>query len=193
MLDIARDLGANIWLAAALCELGQDLAWEGDEAGARALLAEAMIAGGDALEYTAMVMLAQAELSLRYGRPDEALANARRLLAEAPRFRVLAADAARVEGEALSALGRLEEAEATLLRAKAVAVELGTDPTRWRACVALGELLQRTGRPDEADAEFSEARALLEAMASTLSDVDLRRAFERSEPMRRARQMSTFG
>ena len=87
MLDIARELGANIWLAAALCELGQDLAWEGDESGARALLDEAMVAGGDALEYTAMVLLAQAELTLRYGRPDEALANARRVLANAVRFR----------------------------------------------------------------------------------------------------------
>ncbi len=193
MLGIARELGANIWLAAALCELGQDLAWEGDEPGAQALLDEAMVAGGDALEYTAMVMLAQAELPLRYGRPAEALANARRVLTEAPRFRVFAADAARIEGEALAALGRLGEAEATLRQAKAAAVEISTDPPRWRACLALGDLFRRTGRSDEADAEFAEALALMEAMASTLSDVELRRAFESSEPMRRARQISGLG
>ena len=186
------ELGANIWLAAALCELGQDLALAGDEPGARALLDEAMVAGGDALEYTAMVMLAQAELPLRYGRPDEALANARRLLAEAPQFRVLAADAASIEGIALAALGKVEEAETTLRRAKAVTVQLGTDPSRWRACLALGDLFLQIDRPDEADAEFAEALALLEAMAGTLSDVHLRRAFEDSEPMRRARQISTL-
>jgi class 3 adenylate cyclase/tetratricopeptide (TPR) repeat protein len=187
MLDIARELGANIWLTAALCELGQDLAWDGDEADALRLLDEAMVAGGDALEYTAMVILAQAELPLRYGRPEEALTNARRVLAEAPQFRVLAADAARIEGEALAALGRLEEAEAGLRRAKAAAVEIGTDPIHWRSCLGLGDLFRRSDRPDAAGTEFAEALALLEAMASTLSDVDLRRAFEDSEPMRRAR------
>jgi tetratricopeptide (TPR) repeat protein len=192
MLAITGELGAAMWRCAALCELGQDLAWAGDEPRARALLDEAMVAGGDALEYTAMVMLAQAELPLRYGRPDEALANARRVLVEAPQFRVLAADAARVEGEALAALGRLEEAEATLRRAKATAVEIGAGPTHWRACLALGELFHRTDRPEQATAEFDEALALLEATASTLSDAELRRAFESSEPMRRARAAYPF-
>jgi tetratricopeptide (TPR) repeat protein len=187
MLGIARELGANIWLASALCNLGQDLAWQDDEAGARALLDEAMVVGGDALEYTAMVMRAQAELASRYGHPDEALANARRLLTEAPRFRVLAADATRIEGEALAALGRLDEAEATLRQAKAAAIEIRTDPTRWQACLALGGVLRRIGRTDEADAKLAEALALLETMAGTLSDPELRRAFESSEPMRHAR------
>jgi tetratricopeptide (TPR) repeat protein len=187
MLNMARELGANIWLAAALCELGQDLAWDGDETGALALLDEAIVAGGDALEYTVMVMLAQAELPLRYGRTEEALANARRVQAEAPQFRVFAADAARVEGEALAALGRLEEAEAALLRAKAAAIEIGADPIHWRTCLALGDVFRRNGPPDAAGAELAQARHLLEATASTLSDVDLRQAFEDSEPMRRAR------
>jgi tetratricopeptide (TPR) repeat protein len=193
MLGIARKLGANIWLAAALCELGQDLAFGGDEPRARALLDEAMVVGGDALEYTAMVMLAQAELSLRYGRPDEALTNARRVLVEAPQFRVLAVDAAIIEGAALVALGRLEEAETTLCGAKAVAGEFGTDPSRWRACLALGDLFRQTNRTNEADAECAEALALLEAMADSLSDADLRQAFEGSEPMRRARDRSGPG
>jgi tetratricopeptide (TPR) repeat protein len=193
MLGIARELGARIWLAAALCELGQDLALEGDESRARALLDEAMVVGGDALQFTATVMLAQAELPLRYGRPDEALTNARRVREEAPQFRVLAVDAAIIEGAALAALGRLEEADATLRRAKALAVELGTDPSRWRACLALGDLRRRTNRLNEADAEFAEAFALLEAMAGSLSNPDLRQAFEESEPMRRARDGSGIG
>jgi tetratricopeptide (TPR) repeat protein len=193
MLPIARELGASIWLSYALCELGQDVMLAGDEVTAAVHLEEALAASGDALEYTAPVLLAQAELPLRAGRPDDALAAARRCLATVPQFRVLAIDAGRVEGEALAQLGSPAEADTVLRRVKAEAVTIGAQPGHWRACLALGELLQRMGRVEEATAECAEALALLETTAAELSEPDVRRAFEASEPMRRARAGAGLG
>lgn len=187
MLGIARELGAAIWLAASLSELGQDLMLIGDEASAAAHLDEALIAGGDALEYTSQVMLAQAELPLRFDRPADALVAARRLIEAAPQFRLLAVDAGRIEGEALAALGRLEEAEDVLRRARTDAQAIGADPLHWRACLGLGDLYARMDRVEQATAEYAEALALLKGVAESLSDADLRRSFVGSEMMERAR------
>jgi tetratricopeptide (TPR) repeat protein len=187
MLATARELGTTLWIAEALGNLAADVMLEGDEATASRYLVEAVATGGEALKFTLRALFAQAELPLRFGRPAEALAAAHRFLETAPQFGVFAADARRVEGEALAALGRADEAEASLRRAKAEAVALGAEPPRWRACLALGRLLELTGRPAEAAAEYREALTSLEAVADTLSDPDLRRSFEQSEPMRRAR------
>jgi hypothetical protein len=113
--------------------------------------------------------------------------RARRFLETAPQFRVMAPDAVGIEGEALAALGRMEEAEVALLRAGAEAVAMRAQPPRWRACLALGNLFERTGRVEQAADEYPEDLPLLEAMAGTLSDPDLRQSFVGSEPIERAR------
>jgi Flp pilus assembly protein TadD len=101
---------------------------------------------------------------------------------------VFVADARRIQGEALAALGRLDEALVTLCGAKLEAAALSAEPPRWRACLALGELLRQTGRQDEAAAEFDEALGLLHAVSTSLSDPDLRRSFSESESVTRARE-----
>ena len=73
-----------------------------------------------------------------------------------------------------------------LEQSKAEAVAMGAEPTRWRACLALGTLFQPSGSAERARAEFAEARRCLELVASTLSDPALRRAFATSDAMRRA-------
>jgi class 3 adenylate cyclase/tetratricopeptide (TPR) repeat protein len=187
MLAAARELGAGGWIAEALGELGQDAAQAGDSELASTLLAEAVSTASEALKFIVRALLGQAELALRMGRPAEALAAARRFREAAPRFRVLGPDAWRVEGEALAALGRVDEALAALRRAKAGAVAIGAEPPRWQACLALSDLLRATGRADEAALELAEALTSLEAVASSLTDPALRQAFASSEPMRRAR------
>jgi len=64
-------------------------------------------------------LICQGMLALRQGRPAEALATACRVQKVVPQALILVADARRLEGEALNALGRSEEAEAILRQAKA--------------------------------------------------------------------------
>jgi tetratricopeptide (TPR) repeat protein len=186
----ARELGAAIWVAEILGELGQDEAARGQLGLAARLLAEAVAIAPDALKFVIRALLAQADVALQSGRPAEALEHVQHLRDTAPQFRVFVADAGRAEGEALAALGRADEALVALRQAKAEAVAMNAEPPRWRACLALAELLDRRGQPDQAAVERAEARASLEAVAASLPDADLRRSFLSSEPTRRARQES---
>ena len=109
MLETARDLGTSLWTADAYGNLGEDLLQAGDgEATARYI--EAAIANaGDCMKYALRPLIAQAELHLRAGRAEDAVAAARHVAALAPEMRVFVADARCVEGEALARLGRLED------------------------------------------------------------------------------------
>jgi len=186
MLAAAHELGAGLLIAEALSELGRDAAQAGDVVRGTALLAEALATAPEAPKVIVRALLSQCELALQLDRPPDVLAAVQRLRDAAPQFRVIMAEAGRVEGEALAALGRTDEALAALQRAKAEAVAMGAEPTRWRACVALGTLLQQAGSAERAQEELAEARRCLERVATTLSDQELRQAFTTSEVMRRA-------
>jgi tetratricopeptide (TPR) repeat protein len=185
-LAMARELGATLWIADALAELGQDLLAAGALGPAGEHLDRAIETAGEAHKFAIRSLLARAELALRRGEPAAALdavAAARPILTP---FRVYATDAIRVEGEALAASGRPAEAEAALRRARADARAIGAVPLGWRACLGLDRLLRETGRPAEAAAARAEARRLLAAVATGLPD-ELRRAFEASPPFVGAR------
>ncbi len=188
MLATARELGTTLWIAQALSDVGEDLLAMGEEPAALVHLEEAIAVGGDAGKFVVRALLARADLHLRFGRPTEALGAARNLQSTTPEFVVFVAESRCVEGEALAALGRESEAEAPLRRAKSEALALGAAPARWRACLALADLFERTDGSAEAAAERADARAALEAVAAELSDPHLRRSFEGSEPFRRARR-----
>ena len=138
------------------------------------------------MKHSLRPLIAQAEILLRAGRMEDALAAARHAGSIAIEVRVFVAEARRVEGEVLAALGRVEEALAILRETKATTIEIGAAPARWRICLALGRILARDGRVAEAAAETAEARALLAAVSGELSDPELRRFFERSAPWREA-------
>ena len=85
------------------------------------------------------------------------------------------------------ALGRTADAEALLRRAKAEAANIGAAPPGWRAGLALGRLLDATGRAGEARAARADARRLLEQVAAGLTGTpDLLRGFEASPAYREA-------
>ncbi|HEY7868251.1 MAG TPA: hypothetical protein VIF59_03435, partial [Methylomirabilota bacterium] len=187
MLTVARELGTSLWTADALGNLGEDLLLAGEDEAAARYLAEAIaLSDGGMIKHALRPAIAQADLLLRIGHRDESLAAARRAAAMAPEMLVFVADARRVEGEALAALGRLPEALAVLHEAKATAAALDARPPRWRICLALGRILAGIGQVSEAAAEIAEARALLSAVSSDLPDPELRGLFERSEPWRKA-------
>src|SRR5262249_24425516 len=61
--------------------------------------------------------------------------------------------------------------------AEAGAIRLGLPPIRWRIQCSLGRLYQGQGRRKQAETAFASARAIVEELAATVVDDELRRAF----------------
>ena len=113
----------------------------------------------------------RADISLRQGDRDAAVADASRALTAAQRGRRLKYEvlARLVLGEALVGLGRVEEGLDEVRAAVAVAGQLGHPPTRWRAEGTASRLLHATGDDDGASAALEHARRTLEAFTADLS------------------------
>ena len=75
---------------------------------------------------------------------------------------------------ALIACERKAEAEAVLQAAHATAQVQGTRPMLWRICVTRGKLSALQGRREQAGVLFTEARTILEELASQVPDDALR-------------------
>jgi class 3 adenylate cyclase/tetratricopeptide (TPR) repeat protein len=187
MLGIARELGTTLWIADALSELGHDLVAAGELGEGERRLAEAIDAAREALQFTVRPRVALMELTLRTGRPADALDQWAQLPLSAAQFAVYALDARRVEAEALATLGRSDEVEARLRAVRADAATLGGIPAGWRASLALARLLEAAGRRDEAQAARADARRGLDKVAAGLTGApDLLRGFKASAVHREA-------
>jgi ATP/maltotriose-dependent transcriptional regulator MalT len=75
----------------------------------------------------------------------------------------------KVRAKILAATGRLEDAEALARRAVSLAGETDWSNDHAAACVALGEVLHKRGRPHEAEMAIREALALYEAKGNTVA------------------------
>ncbi|MBI3958830.1 MAG: AAA family ATPase [Chloroflexi bacterium] len=125
----------------------------------------------------------RAELALAQKDPDLALQIVNRLIASAANLDTREAGAipslARLQGEALAALRRWAEAEATLLAALATAQAQGGPRLLWRIHLALGRLYQAQRQRGEAEQAFAAARQVVEEIAANLPDPHLRDHFLR--------------
>ena len=121
----------------------------------------------------------RAELALFQGDPALALAITDRLIASAPGMSLgrVITFLWKLKGEALAAMGRTEEA-CSLLRA-AIENARATEERflLWRIHASLGRLYRALGRQSEAEREFSTARELVEELAETLPNEELRGNF----------------
>lgn len=122
---------------------------------------------------------ARAELALARGQTETTLriadgliASARHVTAQTVIPRVWA-----LRGEALAALGNMCEAETVLQAAQAAAFEQGVRPLLWRIHAALGKLYQAQARRDDAQAECSAAREIMQSLATNIPNAALRRTF----------------
>ncbi|HEU0001416.1 MAG TPA: tetratricopeptide repeat protein [Ktedonobacteraceae bacterium] len=128
-----------------------------------------------------MAWCAFVELALAQGNPAHALNITDQLIASTVHadegqssLRVL-----KLRGEALAALQRHAEAEATFKRAQELARMQGARPAQWRIWIALGNLYHAQGHHAEAEQAFASARALIEELATTIADEPLRDHFLR--------------
>ncbi|UCC75419.1 MAG: tetratricopeptide repeat protein, partial [Anaerolineales bacterium] len=119
------------------------------------------------------------ELALRQGDPAQALDIVERLIASAPGMsseRVITF-LWKLKGEALSAMGRTEEAQTLLQAAVENAQATGERFLLWRIHGSLGRVYQALGRYSDAEAEVATARKLVEELADTVPGGDMRDNF----------------
>jgi class 3 adenylate cyclase/tetratricopeptide (TPR) repeat protein len=94
------------------------------------------------------------------------------------------ARAQRLQGEILAARGRFEEGAAMLEASVKLAEELKTPRESWMGRSALGKVLDRLGKDQQAENEFRKAVATIEAVARRLKSPGLAGSFLAAEPVR---------
>jgi DNA-binding CsgD family transcriptional regulator len=127
------------------------------------------------------IWLGRAEFVLAQGNAHLALQIVDRLLASAANMAHRDVGAipalAKVRGEALAALRRWEEAEATLLAAQSTAQAQGTPRLLWPIHLAVGRVYHAQARHAEATRAFAAAHTVVEEMAPAVPDENLRDNF----------------
>jgi hypothetical protein len=116
-------------------------------------------------------------VALATGRPERALEAADAELVGARRHRVTKVEsrAHLLRGEALLAMDRREDAGQALGEAVRIAESIAYPRAVWQALRLLGEVARRAGRPAELERLEALRRAVLEGVAGSLGDGDLRR------------------
>lgn len=175
--EIAEGLGTMLWLGEARENLAEDLIALGRPDEAAPLIDATVSELGELAFYVFRPLTLRAELRLGAGDAREAAAIARAAIALSPALSVWVQEARRVEGEALAVANGPEAAER--------GAEAG--PARWRAALAQARLFADLGRTEERRAAAARALVSLEATAADIEDPQLKRSFEATEPMVRAR------
>jgi len=96
--------------------------------------------------------------------------------------------AGRLRGQAKVALGDLVTAETDITAALELAIEIGNPGQLWKTHDALGDLRRAQGRADEARAAYRDALGVLQQMAASLADDELRETLLKSAAVGRLQQ-----
>jgi DNA-binding CsgD family transcriptional regulator len=170
---LARAVGSVWWTSWGTAYLAFAYLLNGDVARAEETLAGAMPPDQRPRSVgERWLVWAWGELALSQGRPDAALRIADELLASAPgnaREQPIPA-VLKLKGEALIALGRLDEADAVLSEAQRGAEERGVRPLLWQVHRARARL-HRAGKDSVAAREdCALAREVIAGLAATTGD-----------------------
>ncbi len=124
---------------------------------------------------------AQAELELGSGHAGRALEIVDRLIGSAPNLGEYGPHAipwlSRIRAQALTDLGRLEEAVVEYIGAQTTARAHGELPLVWQLNASLGHVYRSLGRRADADLEFHAARLIINDLALHAPDKALRENF----------------
>jgi len=159
----------------------------GDYAGAADLArqARANILWEDYLTPNRSILtMVEAEVSLQAGHPEQALeaVNAHLNAPHGGGTQVFSTDLRRLRGQALQALGRLDEAEQALLAAHAQAAAQPSYRSLWPICAALARLAAQRGDAAGAERWRAESHRHRDYLAEHITDPAQRAAFlERAE------------
>ena len=121
----------------------------------------------------------RAELALAQDEPTLALDITERLIASTPGISPgqIVTFLWKLKGEALAALGCIEDALPLLHAALENAKAAGERFLLWRVHACLGRLYHNMGRQDAAEKEIASARAVIDELAATIPDEALKESF----------------
>jgi tetratricopeptide (TPR) repeat protein len=133
------------------------------------------------------------ELHLLRGDAESAIMLAEKCLrlAEETESRKNIVKARRLRGQANMAVGDLAAAEVDIVAALELAIDIGNPGQLWKTHEALGDLRRAQGRVDDASTSFGEALAVLDGMAASLTDDELRSTLLGSTAIGRLRDLVT--
>jgi DNA-binding CsgD family transcriptional regulator/tetratricopeptide (TPR) repeat protein len=185
-LEVARTLGSASWIAYLIATQMQAYAALSQPQLAKAALQEVLPwASHPRQESERSLLLVWAELDLVQQQPDLALERCEQLLATAPQRAGETAERViprlwKCQGEALSALGRGEEAIQVLEEARRGAQLQQDLPLLWQIERSLGRAYQRQRRLEEAQQVFAAARQGIALLSESIEDPALRTRFEQA-------------
>ena len=182
MLAMAREVGSALWTVEALANVAYDQLRLGNLDAAQAATAEALTLGGQYQKGNYLARVTEIGLLLRAEQPESALAAAGALREEVSEFGARLPSVWKLEGEALTMLGRLDAAEAAYRAGLAAAREVDAAPGLSQNAQALCELLAQAGRTDEATALEADVYAELDGLAVTLNEPGLRQTLAAQRP-----------
>jgi tetratricopeptide (TPR) repeat protein len=94
----------------------------------------------------------------------------------------------RLRGQVLIAQDRLDDAEQELSTALEVAHEVGNPPQLWKTHAAIANLRRAQGRTEDARRSYGEAVSIIDGVAASLTDDQLRETFLESAHVQGIRQ-----
>ncbi len=184
--EAARALGPAIWITYLIAIQVQAYAALGKPKLAEAALQEVRSGAENPHQASERhLLLAWAELALVQQQPDLALERCEQLLQTAPQRAGETAERViprlwKCQGEALSGLGRGEEAIQVLEEARRGALLQQYLPLLWQIERSLGRAYQRQRRLEEAQQAFTSARQGIALLSESIEDPVLREHFEQT-------------
>jgi tetratricopeptide (TPR) repeat protein len=147
---------------------------------AEQVMAEAQREIGDTLQDASLILEeVRGDVLLARGELTQAASHAEAALAMLDRFglRVYFPEALRQKGQALLGLGQAQEARATLVEGRRLALEMGLRRPLEKILAALVTLEREAGDEARAEEYRREAAQLIEEMAANVTDADLRASY----------------
>lgn len=182
-LPLARELGSPFWIFQIAYSLAQAYLLTHDLSRAEAALAAVLPREQRARNlYERWVRSTWGELALAQGQPDQALQIAEELLETVPGTPAVMGEQPiswplRLQGEALLALGRVNEAVRVLEQARRAALERQERPRLWYIHGLLARAYQQAQQEELARREVIAARNAIASLAATIDEPALREQF----------------
>ena len=179
-LPLARKLGSNFWVGNIMVDLALVHLLQGEALQAQAILEPMMPQNQPKHNLTERrIVWSWGQAALALDKPVEALQIAEQLIASAPgteRSRPIPA-LLKLKGEALMALGKLDESLSVLKEAQRGAEEDEARPFLWQIHADLAQLRHFLHQKNQARSELAEAQKIIRSLAATLEDPEQRENF----------------